>query len=90
MPMTSKKLYYLVSNGFVVRTYISSVPVEHSVVWLDRIATNALDGIATNGIREYYFNYVFNGSYAHRDADAYSDYVDPAMRQVNRVVDMLP
>ena len=42
--------------------------VEHSVVWLDRIATNALDGIATNGIREYYFNYVLNGSYAHRDA----------------------
>ena len=28
MPMTSKKLYYLVSNGFVVRTYISSVPTH--------------------------------------------------------------
>ena len=28
MPMTSRKLYYLVSNGFVVRTYISSVPTH--------------------------------------------------------------
>ena len=50
----------------VCATY--AMPGLLSVVWLDRIATNALDGIATNGIREYYFNYVFNGSYAHRDA----------------------
>ena len=28
MPMTSRKLYYLVSNGFVVRTYLPAVPTH--------------------------------------------------------------
>ena len=28
VPRTLKKLYYLVSNGFVVRTYMSSVPTH--------------------------------------------------------------
>ena len=60
---------YGIETGYsIVKMIACTDLVEHSVVWLDRIATNALDGIATNGIREYYFNYVFNGSYAHRDA----------------------
>ena len=57
--------YGIETEYSIVKMIACTDLVEHIVVWLDRIATNALDGIATNGIWEYYLNYVLNGSHAH-------------------------